>query len=74
MIVTSRYGLPLLQAGQAQKEITHNEALARIDVLAQLAVDSRACATVPTADGTWIVPSNATGAWAGQASRHAPLR
>ena len=30
---SDRFALPLLHAGQAQKEITHNEALQLIDML-----------------------------------------
>ena len=35
MTDTARWALPLLEAGQAQKEMTHNEALQRLDLLAQ---------------------------------------
>ena len=35
--VTPHLGLPLLAAGQAQKHVTHNEALTLLDALAQLA-------------------------------------
>ena len=67
MAQTTRYGLPFLQAGQAQKEITHNDALARIDSLIHLAVESRHTATPSAVPGTnWIVAPSATGAWAGQ--------
>ena len=40
MTETSRWALPLLDAGQAQKEMTHNEALARLDLLAQAGVQA----------------------------------
>ena len=66
MVQTSRYGLPFLQAGQAQKEVTHNDAIARIDTLLALAVDSRHAAVPATTLGTsWIVAAGASGAWAG---------
>lgn len=67
--MTARYGLELLQAGQAQKEITHNEALIRADVLLQSAVESRTLAVPPGApvEGQcWIVAAAATGVWAGR--------
>jgi hypothetical protein len=65
MTVTTRYALPLLQSGQAQKEITHNEAIGRIDALLQLVVESRRNALPPTANGTaWIVVTGATGDFA----------
>lgn len=68
MVETSRYGLPLLQAGRAQKEITHNEALARVDALLHLVIESRRSNMPPSAaDGrAWLVAPAATGAWAGR--------
>ncbi len=68
MSETYQFKLPLLQAAQAQKHVTVNEALTRLDALAQLQVQSRS-ADVPVApvDGqAYIVPVGATGAWAGQ--------
>ncbi len=68
MANTDRLALPLLTAGQAQKEVTHNEALALIDLLLQPVVQSVAPATVPAAPligQCWIVGVAATGAWAG---------
>jgi hypothetical protein len=67
---SARYALPFLQAGQAQKEITHNAAIDRIDALLQLAVASRAVSAPPASPvvGTsWIVPADATGDWSGHA-------
>jgi len=66
---TIRHGLPLLQAGQAQKEVTHNEALALLDLLAHPAVETHTLATPPAAPQPgqmWIVGTAATEAWAGQ--------
>ena len=65
---TTRHGLPLLQAGQAQKEVTHNEALVLLDLLAHPAVEG-VLATPPAAPligQGWIVGATATGDWAGQ--------
>ena len=39
-ITTSRFALPLLAAGQADKELTHNEALACLDILLQPVVQA----------------------------------
>ena len=36
MQTTPQFNLPLIQSGQAQKHITMNEALTRLDALAQL--------------------------------------
>jgi hypothetical protein len=67
---TPRLGLPYLAAGQAQKHVTLNEALARLDGLIQTAVESRAIAAQPAdpADGAlYILPAGATGAaWTGR--------
>ena len=71
MSETYQFKLPLLQAAQAQKHVTVNEALTRLDALAQLRVQSRN-ADVPAApvDGqAYIVPVGATGAWVGQEHR-----
>ena len=67
---TPRFGLPLLAAGQAQKEITHNEALMLIDLLAQPIVESASLSAPPVSPGpgqAWIVSSSPSGAWAGHA-------
>jgi hypothetical protein len=65
---TGRLGFPLLASGQAQKEITHNEALALADMLVQPVVQVVAPANVPASPvpgQCWIVGGGATGAWAG---------
>jgi len=65
---TDRLALPLLHAGQAQKEITHNEALTLIDALAQAAAESADLSTPPTSPAPgqcWIVAAPGGGAWAG---------
>ncbi|MCA3584635.1 MAG: DUF2793 domain-containing protein [Methylocystis sp.] len=71
-MTTPNLGLPFILQGQAQKEVTHNEALIRLDALVHGSVRSRTLATPPgsPANGErWIVPSGATGAWAGQTGR-----
>lgn len=60
--------LPYLMPSQAQKHITHNEALARLDAVVQLAVLDRHLTAPPgsSADGDrYIVAAAATGAWTG---------
>lgn len=69
---SSRLSLPLLHASQAQKEMTHNEALTLIDMLLHGCVAGVAEDTPPpnAIVGTcWIVGATPTGAWAGKA-RH----
>ena len=67
MADTANFGLPLLAAAQAQKHITVNEALVRLDGLAQLRLLSRAVTVPPVAvDGdTFGVPTGAQSAWVG---------
>lgn len=67
---TPRLALPYLDAGQAQKEMTHNEALARIDLL--LAATAEAIGAIDPPDAplpgqTWLLGAAPTGAWAGRA-------
>lgn len=69
MTTSPKLGLAYLVASQAQKEITHNEALNDLDCLVQLAVldqDLSAPPLSPSEGEAYIVASNATGAWAGQ--------
>jgi Protein of unknown function (DUF2793) len=66
---TDRFDLPCLAAAQAQKEVTHNEALALIDILLFPTVESVAPSTVPSTPqlgACWIVGSNPSAAWLGQ--------
>ncbi|MEC3911625.1 DUF2793 domain-containing protein [Sphingobium sp. CR2-8] len=67
---TPRWALPLLFAGQAQKEVYHNEALALIDALLHGRVESADLSAPPGAPVVgqcWIVAAGASGGWAGQA-------
>lgn len=69
MDATPRWALPMLFAGQAQKEMFHNEALVLIDALMQGQVESADAAVPPGAPGPgqcWVVAAGAGGAWAGQ--------
>lgn len=61
--------MPFIQPNQAQKHVTHNEALRILDVLTQLAVETDDQTSPPDdpPEGTQhIVGDGATGAWAGQ--------
>lgn len=66
---TDRLRLPRLAAAQAQKHVTHNDALAILDALVQLAVADRDLTAPPAgpAEGErHLVAAGATGAWAGR--------
>ena len=67
---TPRLSLPFIMPSQAQKHITHNEAIEALDTLVQPAVESRTVTippTSPVAGDAYLVPSAATGVWAGHA-------
>jgi hypothetical protein len=65
---TAHLALPFLMAAQAQKHVTHNEALRMLDAMVQLSVPTRTLAAPPAspAEGArYIVASGATGVWTG---------
>ena len=69
MDMTSRLKLPLLAAGQAQKEAWHNESLLLIDRLTSGIIEGAASATPPptaNADSLYAIAVGATGVWAGK--------
>jgi hypothetical protein len=77
MLNTPRLNLPLLAAAQAQKHVTHNEALMQLDDVVQLGVIDMDLATPPSSPAVgarYIVAASPTGAWAGQAGRIAIWR
>lgn len=66
---TPRFSLPLLAPSQAQKHVTVNEALTRLDAMVQLALLSITTTTPPLtpAEGdAYAVPAGAVNDWAGQ--------
>ena len=68
---TTRLELPLLFAGQAQKEGFVNEITARIDALLHGAIEGeQAAPPAAPADGQmWLVAAGASGAWLGQSGK-----
>lgn len=70
MSVTPRFGLPLLTAGQAQKEFLHNESVQTLELLVAPAVEEPPLATPPPSSlpgSCYIVAANPTGPWTGKA-------
>lgn len=68
MTDTANLGLPCIEGSQAQKHVTHNEALRILDTLVQLAVKDRDLTAPPELryeGDRYIVNAEATGVWAG---------
>ena len=72
--ITPNLKLPYLYVGQAQKEITHNEALAILDTVLFPSLEGE-LATPPSAlnqadaGRRWLVGAAPTGSWAGHAGK-----
>src|SRR4051812_39218115 len=67
MIDTPNLGLPFIEASQAQKRVTHNEALRILDAAIQIAVADLTRTSppgTPVQGERHVVASGATGAWA----------
>lgn len=68
MDTTPNLLMPLIMGSQAQKHVTHNEALRRLDAIVQLSVITRGLIAPPPtpANGArYLVPPSASGAWTG---------
>lgn len=66
---TARFDLPLLFAGQAQKEFFVNEALSRADLLLHCAIEGETASPPPTpiTGQVWLVAASPSGVFAGHA-------
>ncbi|MDP2357151.1 MAG: DUF2793 domain-containing protein [Beijerinckiaceae bacterium] len=65
-------GLPLMEAAQAQKHVTHNEALVVLDAIVQIAIGNMAATAPPpspSAGARVVVGPSSTGAFAGQTGK-----
>ncbi|MBO6549703.1 MAG: DUF2793 domain-containing protein [Rhizobiales bacterium] len=61
--------LPFIQSAQAQKHITHNDAITNLDILTQLTVEDKDLAIPPlspTEGACYIVANAATAEWSGK--------
>ena len=68
---SARFALPLLMAGQAQKEVTHNEALTLLDLALCPVVEAVGLNSPPSSPAlgqAWIVGTAPSGAWFGSAN------
>ena len=64
-----RLSLPFIQAAQAQKHVTHNEAVRALDLLVQLSFKDDALSAPPIAPSEgdcYIVATGGSGTWIGQ--------
>ena len=67
--MTPRFALPLLGVAQAQKEITHNEALTLVDALVHAAIEAGPLndpPAEPEPGQCWLVGAAPTDGWEGQ--------
>ena len=74
---TPLLALPILEASQAQKHVTHNEALLILDAAIQLSVITRDATTPPVSpsDGDrYLLGAAPTGVWVGQGGKLAALQ
>lgn len=72
MTTSTHLKLPFILPAQAGKHITHNEAIAALDTLAQLAVLDRDLSTPPSSPATgarYIVGPSPTGPWSGKTNQ-----
>ncbi|MQQ09094.1 DUF2793 domain-containing protein [Epibacterium sp. SM1979] len=69
---STRLGIPFLQAAQAQKHVTVNEALTTLDALTNMVLQSISTATppaMPEESQCYFVPDSPTGDWANEAGK-----
>jgi hypothetical protein len=69
---TPRFALPYIQASQAQKEVTHNEALLMVDALVSLSLEDRHLSAPPVSPQNgqvWFINGAGSGAWSGQSNK-----
>jgi hypothetical protein len=66
---TPRLALPYLHVAQAQKEVTHNEALQRLDLCVQCVVEDvlGSPPASPAEGACWLVALSPAGDWSGHA-------
>ncbi len=74
---TSNLSMPLIMPSQAQKHVTHNEAIELLDMIVQLTLEETDDNTPPVVAGegqAWALGAAPTGDWAGQSNMIATWR
>jgi hypothetical protein len=68
---TENLDMPFILPAQAQKHVTHNEALLQLDALVHLSIVSEEAnpPQAPMAGSRYLVAAQATGGWSGRAGR-----
>src|SRR5690606_21246120 len=77
MFETPNLKLPYIAPAQAQKHVTHNEAIRALDALVHISVEDRDLVAPPVEalDGArYIVANGATGEWSGHAQKIAAFQ
>src|SRR4051812_43630852 len=72
MTTTTHIGITLVEQSQAQKEVTVNQALTRLDAMLNTGAQSRTTNTPPGSPASgdlYIAGSSPTGDWSGQAAK-----
>lgn len=71
-LATTLLALPYIAAAQAQKHVTHNEALRMLDGIVHLAVQASGATVPPGSPGAgdrYLLGASPTGVWSGQAGK-----
>ncbi len=74
---TPKLSMPLIMPAQAQKHVTHNEAVELLDMIVQMTLEATNASTPPSSPGegqAWALGTSPTGDWAGQAGMIASWR
>ena len=75
--ISKKLNLPYIAPAQAQKHVTHNEAIRALDAIVQLGLQSKALSAPPASPNegaNYFVAASATGAWAGMESQIAAFQ
>lgn len=74
---TPNLALPFIMPAQAQKHVTHNEAIELLDMIVQLTLEGSDASTplpAPSEGQAWALSAAPTGDWAEQAGKIATWR